>query len=59
MINNDDDDDLSGFLLGLASSLGGSWVLDFHYSIAPVGNPLPASISHGMQENQAVQFYSP
>ena len=31
--DGDDDDDLSGFLLGLATSrttLGGFWVLDFH-----------------------------
>ena len=33
-INYDDDDNLSGFLLGLAISravLGGSWVLSFHH----------------------------
>ena len=32
--DGDDDDDLSGFLLGLATShaaLGGSWILDFHH----------------------------
>ena len=32
--DGDDDDDLSGFLLSLAiscSTLGGSWVLDFHH----------------------------
>ena len=46
---DDSDDDLSEFLLSLASlraNLGGSWVLDFHHSgIAPAGNPLLAFIS--------------
>ena len=61
MIDDDDDDgDLSRFLLGLATShaaLGGSWVLD---GIAPADNPLLACISHlyNMQENTTVQFDS-
>ena len=45
----DDGDDLSGFLLGLATScvaLGGFWVLNFTTDgIAPAGNLLLASIS--------------
>ena len=49
-VDDGDDDDLSGFLLSLATSraaLGGTWVLHFHTDgIAPGGNPLLASISH-------------
>ena len=59
---DDSDDDLSGFLLGLATScvaLGGSWVLDFH-GIAPACNPLLASISrllrHAGENRGAILF---
>ena len=51
---DDDEGDLSWFLLGLATSraaLGGSWVLDFPY--------LPPLVAfYDMQEKTAVQFYS-
>ena len=62
--DGDDDDDLSGFLLGLATShtaLGGSWVLVFHtYIEHQQAIPyLPTLVAfYDMLEKTAIQFYS-
>ena len=64
MVDDGEGDDLSGFLLGLASSraaLGGSWVLDFTTDgIAPAGNPyLPPLVAfYNKQEKSEDTFYS-
>ena len=48
MVDDGDDDDLSVFLPGLATSrvtLGGSWVLDFHHGSYRPSRQSPTSIS--------------
>ena len=63
---HDGDDDLSGFLLGMATSraaLGGSWVLDFYHWWYSPSRESPTCLHlvtfYDMQEKTTVQFYSP
>ena len=47
MVDDGDDDDLSEFLLGLATlsaTLGGSWVLDFHHWWYSTSSPSPTCL---------------